>query len=418
MCAPKPVDISRLRKGVTMKLYNKITPEGTRDLLFEECAARRLAESRLKQVFVSHGYQEAVTPGIEFYDVFEPARSGIPQEIMMKMSDQKGRLMVLRPDTTTPIARLAATRLQNMERPMRFYYNQPIYRSNPGLTGRSNETVESGVELLGVGGKRADVEAIAMAAEAMESCLPGFRMEIGHAGFFRALAAELPISEEEREEIRSTIESKNYAALNTILEKLPDSPAVRAMAKLPRLFGGKEVFEEAFALCSSPEAVETLRYLQELYESLSGLGLGSRMMVDLGLVQRNDYYTGVVFSAYVEEWGDAVLLGGRYDNLLARFDSPMPAVGFSVIVDAVAQAMMKRGQGAEVKKLDVLIFAEEGMELAGIQYARRLSNEEGLICENALCDTLEEAKVLAGKKGIARVDLVGKTEIVKGGECQ
>ena len=58
------------------------------------------------------------------------------------------------------------------------------------------------------------------------------------------------------------------------------------------------------------------------------------------------------------------------------------------------------------------------MELAGIQYARRLSNEEGLICENALCDTLEEAKVLAGKKGIARVDLVGKTEIVKGGECQ
>ena len=69
-----------------MKLYNKITPEGTRDLLFEECAAHRLAESRLKQVFVSHGYQEAVTPGIEFYDVFEPARSGIPQEIMMKMS--------------------------------------------------------------------------------------------------------------------------------------------------------------------------------------------------------------------------------------------------------------------------------------------------------------------------------------------
>lgn len=407
-----------MRKDVTMKLYNKITPEGTRDLLFEECATRRMAESRLCSVFVSHGYQEAVTPGIEFYDVFEPYHSGIPQEIMYKMSDQKGRLMVLRPDTTTPIARLAATRLQNMQRPMRFYYKQPIYRSNPGLTGRSNETVESGVELLGVGGKRADVEAIALAAQAMESCLPGFRMEIGHAGFFRALASELPISEEEREEIRSTIESKNYAALNTILEKLPDSPAVRAMGRLPRLFGGQEVFEEAFSLCSNPEAIETLRYLKELYESLSGLGLGSRMMVDLGLVQRNDYYTGVVFSAYVEEWGDAVLLGGRYDNLLARFDAPMPAVGFSVNMDAVTQAMLRRGNAAPVQKPDVLVYSEEGMELAGIQYAARLTAEEGLICENALCDSLEEARVLAEKKGIARIDIVGEKEIVKGGERQ
>ena len=200
-----------------MKLYNKITPEGTRDLLFEACAARRLAEEKLEEVFASHGYQEAVTPGVEFYDVFDPHRSGISQEVLYKMSDPKGRLLVLRPDTTTPIARLAATRLQNMEKPMRFYYSQPIYRNNPSLTGRSNETIEAGVELLGAGGRRADIEAVALAVQAMESCLPGFRMEIGHAGFFRALAAELPITEEEREELRSTIESKNYAALSTLL---------------------------------------------------------------------------------------------------------------------------------------------------------------------------------------------------------
>ncbi len=401
-----------------MKLYNKITPEGTRDLLFEACAARRLAEEKLEEVFASHGYQEAVTPGVEFYDVFDPHRSGISQEVLYKMSDPKGRLLVLRPDTTTPIARLAATRLQNMEKPMRFYYSQPIYRNNPSLTGRSNETMEAGVELLGAGGRRADIEAVALAVQAMESCLPGFRMEIGHAGFFRALAAELPITEEEREELRSTIESKNYAALSTLLEGLEDSPAVRAMGRLPRLFGGAEVIDEALALCPGEEAREPLQYLKSLYESLRALGLGDRMMVDLGLVQRNDYYTGVVFSAYVEEWGDAVLLGGRYDNLLSRFDAPMPAVGFSVNVDAVAQAMIKRSQGAPVRKPDVLVYGEAGQELAALQYASQLWQQEGLICENALCDSLEEAKALAKAKAIPRVDIVGENGIVKGGAAQ
>ena len=71
-----------------------------------------------------------------------------------------------------------------------------------------------------------------------------------------------------------------------------------------------------------------LEYLHSLYKSLSALGLGNRLMVDLGLVQRNDYYTGVVFSAYAQDCGDAILLGGRYDNLLGRFDLPMPPSAF------------------------------------------------------------------------------------------
>ena len=87
-------------------------------------------------------------------------------------------------------------------------------------------------------------------------------------------------------------------------------------------------------------------------------------------------------------------------------------------MDAVTQAMLRRGNAAPVQKPDVLVYSQEGMELAGIQYAARLTAEEGLICENALCDSLEEARVLAEKKGIARIDIVGEKEIVKGGERQ
>lgn len=390
-----------------MKKYNKITPEGTRDLLFEECLARRMVEKTLAEVFTSHGFNEVVTPVLEFYDVFDPEHSGISQEIMYKLTDQRGRLIVMRPDATTPIARLTATRLQNLPKPIRLFYTQPIYRSNPNLTGRSDEVVQTGIELLGAYGKRADLEVIVTAIEALQKCVPNFRLEIGHAGFFRALAAQLPVTDDVREDIRRSIEAKNYPALDTILDALGDDPSVDAMRRLPRLFGGEEVLEEAQSLCIGEQSFETLAYLRELYDSLQKLGLGDCIMIDLGLVQRNDYYTNVVFSAYVEEYGDALLIGGRYDNLLALFDSPMPAIGFAMNVDAISRILLEQGKVLPVPPADVLVHSEDGFEMEALAYISELTGS-GLRCENSVFESRGCALEYAGLQGIRRVDFVGR----------
>lgn len=391
-----------------MKKYNKITPEGTSDLLFEECHAHRYVENSLTEVFSSRGFHEVVTPGIEFYDVFNPEHSGISQDVMYKMTDRRGRLIVMRPDSTLPIARLAATRLKNSPKPMRFYYTQHMYRNNPALTGRSDEVMQTGIEMLGAAGRRADLEVILTAIEALSKCVPDFRIELGHAGLFQAFAEQLPISDDLREDIRSSIESKNYAALNMILDNLGDSTPVQAMRCLPRLFGGEEVFAQAAPLCTDQKATETLDYLHELYTSLSDLGLGDKIMIDLGLVQRNDYYTNIVFSAYVEQCGDAVLIGGRYDNLLSQFDSPMPAIGFAINVDALAKILLERGKVEPEHAVDVLIHGENGFEIKALHYASRLV-EQGLKCENSVFETHEQAIEYAEKQGIGRIDFVGDT---------
>ena len=104
-----------------MMKYSKITPEGTKDLLFEECNANRTVSQILGNVFFHRGFHEVLTPGIEFYDLFSEEVSGIPLENMFKMSDSKGRLMVVRPDSTLPIARMATTRLKNERHPIRLY---------------------------------------------------------------------------------------------------------------------------------------------------------------------------------------------------------------------------------------------------------------------------------------------------------
>ena len=88
-----------------MKINDLITPEGTKDLLFNECIIRQTIENRIHKIFRSHGYSELVTPSIEFYDVFNHNSRYFPQERLFKLTDCKGRLLVLRPDNTIPIAR-------------------------------------------------------------------------------------------------------------------------------------------------------------------------------------------------------------------------------------------------------------------------------------------------------------------------
>ena len=107
-----------------MRKTDLLTPEGTRDLLFEECAAKRTISERITKIFESFGYSEVITPGLEFYDVFNGKVRYFPQETMYKLVDGKNRLMVLRPDNTMPIARLAATRLRDEKLPLKMFYNQ------------------------------------------------------------------------------------------------------------------------------------------------------------------------------------------------------------------------------------------------------------------------------------------------------
>lgn len=389
-----------------MKKTIKITPEGTRDYLFAECFAMDDVCGRIERIFLSHGYKRVMTPALEFYDVFSLPCSGITQEAMFKTTDNRGRLLAVRPDSTLPIARMVSSRLQNSTLPVRLYYNQPVYRNNPSLTGRSNELMQMGVELIGVKGIRADLEILTAAIDSVSSFATDFRIELGHAEVFDALSDELDIDPEYKERIRVSIEGKNYSALNNLLDRLMPCRAVSAIRSLPSLFGGEEVFDKAAQICSGTKAQSALEYLHTLYRNLAPLGLGDKLIIDLGLVQRNDYYTGMVFTCYINGIGDAVVTGGRYDELCAEFDAPMGAAGFAVNTGAVASWMLRDERASYQDRPEILVHALDGHEMEAISLVNSLISQ-GTKALFSVLPTEEETRAYARERGIAEVRIVG-----------
>lgn len=376
------------------------TPEGTKDRLFSECLERRQVQTALVELFRRRGYTEVITPEVEFYDLFVQSGNPIPQEAMLKIIDRSGKIMVMRPDCTAPIARVAATKLKGQVFPQRLYYDQTVFRSGQAHEGGSSEIAQCGVEMIGAVGMKADLEMVAMAVDALRACgLRRFHVELGHAGFFLSLATGLELWGSQQEKMRALIEGKNFAALNQMLDDYQDSPACAALRRLPYLFGGVEVLDEAERLAGRNRAVT---YLRELYGELEAAGYGPYVRFDLGMVHQIDYYTGLVFRGYTEGAGEAVLSGGRYDNLVGAFGMDAQATGFAVDVDAVGACLE-----VETPKLETVIHYGPG------QLARALAvvdSRPAGSCELSPCRTLESTLNLAREKGAVRVLVLTEEE--------
>ena len=385
-----------------MRYYDKVTPDGTRDLLFGKCVSRGEAVSRLTTMFRARGYRQVITPAIEFYDVFGSSAAHFPQENMYKLADTRGRLMVIRPDCTIPIARLVATRLAASPMPLRLYYSENVYRVEHDLRGKRNEVFQTGVELIGSNALRSDLEIVELAASGL-SDIGGerFRIELCHIGYFKALIDSLDAPGETKEQIRQCIEQKNYPALGDLLDPFGAARAALALRYLPRLFGGEEVFEKAYALFDENGARESLDYLRSIYDYLRQLGLEGSVIVDLGLVNQIEYYTGIIFRGYFDGIGEPVLSGGRYDNLISDFGAALPAVGFAVNADLASAVIEKQPPQTP----DILVFSDEAHLPQAVNYIRSLT-DNGLVVESSMFDDYDASADYARRRGIRQLHVV------------
>jgi histidyl-tRNA synthetase len=308
--------------------------KGTRDLLPPETARWAAVDSAVREVFSSYGYGEIRTPALEATELFVRSvgeTTDIVHKEMFTFTDRGDRSLTLRPENTAGVVRAVVEhRLAEGPMPLRLFYLGPQYRYERPQKGRYREFRQIGAELFGAAGPEADAELLQM--------LFVFLGRLGFEGLSVRLNA-VPVGNG-REEFASAVRQHVRRFENDLGED-----DRRRMATNPlRLFDSKD----ARTISILEGAPRTVDYLDETaarhYSSLKAI-LGSMQIPfeeDSQLVRGLDYYTKSVFEVRSSRLGaqDAILGGGRYDNLVAELGGPkLPAVGFAIGEDRLIDVM-------------------------------------------------------------------------------
>jgi len=338
------------------------TPPGTKDVLPTEAAELRLIEDAVRTVFAEFGYGEVWTPTLEFEEVL--ALSGEKAfQTGFRMLDDDGRVLILRPDLTAPIARLVGSRLRGGVPPHRVFSISTIFRRLSSHRDRETEYRQAGIELLGSSLPHADAEVVAVACRALERAgLRGYRVGVGQISFFAGLLGALDLDQGLRQRLTQDVVAKDLVNYRLAVEGAfvltPDDR--RALLDVPDLRGGPDVLDRAAAFVRNADMESALEHLRSMHEALVAYGYEDRLLFDLGIFRNLEYYTGSVFELYAPGLGFTLGGGGRYDNLLARFGAPMPAVGFGLGLDRLHSALID--QVADLATGDQTVILVGGLD--------------------------------------------------------
>lgn len=340
------------------------TPNGVNDVLPEECSVKKDIENTIWTVFASFGYKEVETPSFEYYDCYSGETGQITQEKLYKFFDEQGRILALRPDFTTSIARMAATKTADKMMPQRYTYTGSVFRAEHTEGVRNREITQSGIELIGSYSTKADAEVIAAAMEAMNALgIEEYSMEIGQVGFFNGLCDQLGLDSDTIEKLRARIDSKDSQGIKNIIRDFDIDEDIKAlMIDLPFLFGTGEILDRADVKGLNPTSKKALDNLREIYELLTLYGFEQYISLDLGMLQSIDYYTGSIFKCYTRGIGFPIAAGGRYDNLMSGFGANAGAVGCAIGINRIMQVY----EGVSNEVASTLIYAEDNAQ--GVAY--------------------------------------------------
>lgn len=325
------------------------TPLGFRDIYGKQEAAKSALMGSLRKVFEGYGYAHIETPTVEYFDVFGSEVGTTPSNELFKFFDRDGNTLVLRPDFTPSVARAVSMHFSPADFPLRVCYEGSTFVNSHDFQLNLKEQTQMGVEFIGDGSEAADAEVLNLTCDLLKSAgLRDFQVSVGENDYFKSLALDSGLVPEKVEEIRQLISNKNFFGVSERLEE-EDVPAEirEAFVRLPKLFGGAEMIDEAERFAVNEGARRAVGRLRGIASAMKGSGNENYISYDLGLLSKFHYYTGIIFSAYTYGTGEPVAKGGRYDRLLLHFGEDRPAVGVGLYIDQLMSALVRQHTGKE-----------------------------------------------------------------------
>jgi ATP phosphoribosyltransferase regulatory subunit len=341
------------------------TTPGTRDVLPPESTRLLEVQGLIRDRFKLFGFREVLTPALEYSEVIE--EHGL-RDVSYKLFDQDNQMLLLRPEMTTPIARVISQRLAGSPPPHKLSYVLPAYRRASVGRGQSAELYQAGVEVVGSASPREDASTIALLVDVLQSlglsAPSDFAVVLGQSAFYAGYLRH--VAPDAAKAVTGALAAKDLVAVDDLAGELP-ADAAAGVRGIPRIVGpaaDESLLEEAGRFVVGKQAREALENLREILRHLEAHGVLGAVILDLGLSGRHEYYTGAVYEAYAAGLGFTVANGGRYDNLLRRFGKELPATGFAIYLERLLSVLPEK----DPQPLLVLV----GGDVSGIAAAARL----------------------------------------------
>lgn len=384
------------------------TPEGVRDIYDTECQQKLLLENRMNHCFRIYGYHPIQTPTFEFFDIFGKEIGSTSSKDLYKFFDKEGNTLVLRPDITPSIARCAAKYFMDEAAPIRLCYTGNTFINNQNYQGRLKECTQAGAELIGDPSVDGDAEIIALAIQALKDAgLQEFQISIGHVDYLKGLFEAAGMDQETEEQVREFIANKNFYGVDEIVGQLClDEELTTLFSMLHTYAVTPDVLESVMEKAVHyPKVYQALERLKQLHGILTLYGVEQYVSYELAMLSGLEYYTGVIFSGYTFGTGEAIVKGGRYDQLLQYFGKDAAATGFCIVIDQLLAALSRQNICIPTEVQPTWILYDESHRENALQIAQKFrlrgeSVELMKLTEQASRDVYEAE---AGKKHVKDV---------------
>ncbi len=335
---------------------NGHVPFGVADYFWDEARRRQSLLNQLMETFRSWGYGDVIPPMFEFDSTLSAQYDDTLRKGMYRFLDRDGSTLSLRPEFTTPVARLVGARLHDWPMPQRFCYGGSVFRYLEPQAGRQREFWQVGGELVGASTPAADAEILALTATALKVAgLTEFRQIIGHIRYYRSLLEALALTPQQAQQLQWALERKSEPLLADFLRDTPLRTGQRqAVETLPHLVGENvdSILSLAERHIQNSGMHEALQNLRQIVDALTGYDILDSLVIDLTEIRNLGYYTGVSFEAMTPGLGTAVGSGGRYDDLVGRFGPSQPAVGVALGVDRLLVARRRQEEADAATSAD------------------------------------------------------------------
>jgi ATP phosphoribosyltransferase regulatory subunit len=327
-----------------------VLPDHIADVLPSE--ARHIEELRreLLDAARGYGYELVMPPLIEHLESLLSGNGETLDLQTFKLVDQlSGRSLGVRADTTPQVARIDA-HLLNRRGVARLCYCGPVLHTRPDRPHATRDPLQFGAEIYGHAGHEADLEVMALALDCLQaSRLRNVTVDLGDARIVQSLLPAGTLDEDRWAALCAALATKDRVALHALTEPLA-APVRDALRLLPRLFGDLQMLPEARrVLPDSVQLHQALDALQWLGAQVLASHPGVRVSVDLADQRGYAYYSGVRFSIYADGASDALVRGGRYDEVGAVFGRNRPAVGFSLDIKELVAVVPRPALRAAIR---------------------------------------------------------------------